>query len=263
LTSQTIVPKEFIHAFHQQMQFQSNPQFDKWCDLYEELDARWLRDIKPRSISLMNLTYKILRTLNKPKHEDLFWATIAEIIRPHGAPTPNVISLLKSQGKQWIDGQLSPVNPVMLNPLEQMDALETLHRNMGLSEDYMRQIKEAYDDYTINGNPNGTLGKYRTALEKLLIEFAEYAQIKHPTGPSTSLDTTRPYSVRNFLKVIGFLHESEFEMIKGFYGWVSDTGSHEFAWETSEASVEFVMVMLPAWIRMFSERYDDFRKKYQ
>jgi len=262
LTNETVVPLEFIHRFHQEIQFVSNADFDKWCKV-NNLDARWIKHLKPStSISLLNITYKILDLLNTPKSEDLFWATVEEIIRPYGEPSSEVINLLKSQGKEWRDGQLSPVNPVMLNPLEKMDALEKLHKDMGFSDDYIRQIRAAYKDYTINNDPNGALGKYRTALEKLLVEFAQYAQEKHPGSSSHSLNTSRPGSIRNFLKNIGFFHENEHKMIESFYGWTSSIGSHEFSWETSDASVDFVMVILPAWIRMLSERFKIFRLKY-
>ncbi|MHA1423916.1 MAG: hypothetical protein ACTSWA_12765 [Candidatus Thorarchaeota archaeon] len=262
MANETVVPLEFIHQFHQKMQFSSNADFDKWCKV-RNLDAGWIRKLEPSaSISLLNVTYKVLDFLNKPESEDLFWATVEEIIRLCGGITSEVDSLLKNQGKEWRDGRLSPINPVMLNPLEKMDALEKLHQELGLSQDYIRQIREAYKDYTINSDPNGALGKYRTALEKLLAEFAQYAQEKHPDSSRYSLDISKPYSVRNFLKDIGFLHEKEHEMIKGFYGWISSHGSHEFSWETSDASVDFVMVILPAWIRVFSERYKEFRVKY-
>jgi hypothetical protein len=35
-----------------------------------------------------------------------------------------------------------------------------------------------------------------------------------------------------------------------------------FSWETSDASVDYVMVSLPAWIRAFSERYKVFRLRF-
>lgn len=123
-------------------------------------------------------------------------------------------------------------------------------------------MQAAYESYTENDDPNAALGKYRTALEKLLEEIAQYAKDHHPEGNSRKLTVGSPQSVRTFLEHTEFLESKEVKMLANFYGWISGTGSHEWSWKTTRASTDFVMVLLPAWIRLYSERYKEYQKKY-
>lgn len=253
----------FIDTIAKKLPWSRGAELKTWCEK-KGLDYGWYHDVskeKLRSIAMDRITYVMLTSLCK-NDENLFWETVEELISQTSAIDKEVERLLASKGKKCIDGKLHPIRPIMLDPIKQMDSLEVLHKKMGFPNEFIREVREAYNSYTVKSDPKGALDRYRTVLEQLLKHIAQYAKTHHPNAATININFDAPWSVRNGLKELDFLHENEKGMVDNFYGWISDTSTHQWSWLASPLSAEFVMVLFPAWIAQFSERFAKYKEMY-